>query len=142
MLVETNLRTRELLSRLESPEVWQYAASEWHRLYRQYVPFREGLLYSTVNITAEKNSAQIEHTVPYAHYMYEGVVYGPSVPIMQGGVPTGFFSPQIPKRNTGRELAYSTLYSGKATRHWDEAAMPTQLPLLEQSVADYIAAKL
>lgn len=142
MSVEVKLRTRELLEKLESPELWRYAASEWHKLYRQYVPYKEGALYANVNITADRNTAQIEHTVPYAHYMYEGVVYGPNVPIMHGGAVTGYFSPKEPKNNTGRALTYSTVYSGKATKHWDVAAMPTQLPLLEQSIESYIKAKL
>lgn len=142
MSVEVNLRTRELLEKLESPELWRYAASEWHRLYRQYVPYQEGALYSNIIITADRGKAQIEHTVPYAHYIYEGKVYGPSIPIMQGGAPTGYFSPKTPKHSTGKALTYSTVYSGKATKHWDVAAIPTQLPLLEQSIENYIKVKL
>lgn len=140
--VEANLKTAEIKAQLDDTSVWLYAASEWHRLYRQYVPYREGALYSSVSITGKGNTAQITHTVPYAHYIYEGVVYGPSVPIMQGGAPTGYFSPKTPKNNTGRALTYSTLYSGKATKHWDVAAQATQLPLLVQSVENYIKAKL
>lgn len=142
MKVDVKLKTRELKAKLEDPALWQYAASEWHKFYRQYVPYKEGALYKIVNITADRCHAQIEHTSPYSHYMYEGVVYGPSIPIMHGGAVTGYFSPKTPKHSTGRALTYSTLYSGKATKHWDEAAMATQLPLLEQSVAGYINSKL
>ena len=140
--VEVNLKTKELAAKINNPATWKYAASEWHRLYRQYVPYAEGMLYNSIKINADKNGATITHTVPYAHYMYEGVVYGPSVPIMQGGVPTGYFTPVDIKHNTGRALTYSKLYSGKATRHWDEAAMATQLPLLEESVGKFIKSKL
>ena len=142
MAVEIKLKTKELAAKLDDAGTWTYAASEWHRLYRQYVPYAEGMLYNTIRITGSKGHAEITHTVPYAHYMYEGVIYGPSVPIMQGGVPTGYFTPVDIKHNTGRPITYSKLYSGKATRHWDEAAMATQLPLLEESVGKFIKAKL
>lgn len=142
MAVEIKLNTKVLAAKLENAATWIYAAEEWHRLYRQYVPYKEGMLYNSIKINASKKGATITHTVPYAHYLYEGVVYGPSVPIMHGGVPTGYFSPVSPKNNTGRSLTYSKLYSGKATRHWDEAAKPTQMPLLEESIAKYIEAKL
>ena len=142
MAVEIKLNTKVLAARLENAATWIYAAEEWHRLYRQYVPYAEGMLYNSVKINASKKGATITHTVPYAHYLYEGVVYSPSVPIMHGGVVTGYFTPVDKKNNTGRALTYSKLYSGKATRHWDEAAKPTQMPLLEQAVGNYIKAKL
>lgn len=140
--VEANLRTKDLVAQLNDSALWLYAAQEWHRLYRQYVPYREGMLYNSVVYSAENGQATITHTVPYAHYIYEGVVYGPSVPIMQGGTVTGYFSPKTPKTSTGRALTYSTLYSGKATKHWDQAAKATKLPLLEKAIDGYIKAKL
>lgn len=138
MAVEVKLNTRVLGAKLESAETWTYAAEEWHRLYRDYVPYREGALYGNIKIVAKKNAATIVHTVPYAHYLYEGVVYA----ITHGGVPTGYFLPKTPKNNTGRALTYSTLYAGKATRHWDEAAKPTRMPLLLRSLEAHIKAKL
>ena len=138
MKVEAHLKTAQLLGRINAPEVWTYAASEWHKLYRQYVPYRNGALYSSVSITAQKGTATITHTAPYANYLYNGVVYGPSVPIKQNGVITSWFSPKAPKHSTGRAMTYSTLFSGKATKHWDEAAKATQLPLLNASVEAYL----
>lgn len=117
---------------------WTFAASEWHRLYRPYVPFKEGVLYNQVNITGGNGEGVIEHTAPYAHYAYEGITYGPNVPITQGGVVVGFYSPKAPKRPTGGMLHYS----GMGSRHWDEAAKPTQLPSLIASLQAYIDKKL
>lgn len=129
-VTEVNIDIQGHMNRVQSEKFWTYAASEWHRLYRPYVPFKEGALYGTVSITGGGGAGQIEHTVPYAHYAYEGEVYGPNVPIMQGGVAVGYYSPVAPKHPTGRMMHFS----GMGTRHWDEAARPTQLPLLIQSL--------
>ena len=119
---------------VRSEAFWTFAASEWHRLYRPYVPFKEGVLYNTVNISGGNGEGVIEHTAPYAHYAYEGMVYGPNVPISQGGAVTGFYSPEAPKHPTGAMMHYS----GTGSRHWDEAAKPTQLPLLILSLQKFI----
>ena len=129
-----NIDVQGHLGRVEDEKFWTYAASEWHRLYRAYCPFREGALYNIVNISGGGGEGMIEHTVPYAHYLYEGEVYGPNVPIMQGGALVGYFSPVAPKHPTGKMLHYS----GMGSRHWDEAARPTQLPLLVQSLQAFV----
>ena len=129
-----NINIQGHLGKVEGEKFWTYAGSEWHRLYRPYVPFKEGALYNTVNITGGGNNAIIEHTVPYAHYAYEGEVYGPNVPIMQGGAIAGFYSPIKPKHPTGKMLHFS----GMGSRHWDEAARPTQFPMLVQSLQAFV----
>lgn len=132
--VETHINIQGHMNRVQGKKFWTYAASEWHRLYRPYVPFKEGLLYNTVNIHGGGGEGVIEHTVPYAHYAYEGMVYGPNVPISQGGVVVGFFSPVAPKHPTGQMMHYS----GTGSRHWDEAAAPTKKPLLVQSLQAFV----
>lgn len=122
------------MDRVQGEKFWTYAASEWHRLYRPYCPFREGALYNQVNITGGGGEGVIEHTAPYAHYLYEGEVYGPNVPITQGGAVVGYFSPVAPKHPTGQMMHYS----GMGSRHWDEAAKPTQFPLLIQSLQAFV----
>lgn len=129
-LAEINIDVARHKANIRGPAFWTFAASEWHRLYRPYVPFKEGVLYGSVNISGGNSEGVIEHTAPYAHYAYEGEVYGPNVPIMQAGQAVGFFSPEAPKHPTGRMMHYS----GKGSRHWDEAAAPTQLPKLLQSL--------
>lgn len=135
---EININVHGHMDRAQSEKLFTYAASEWHRLYRQYVPFREGVLYNQVNIIGEKGEGVIEHTAPYAHYIYEGIVYGPNVPITQGGVIVGYFSPEAPKHPTGKQMTFNTMFSGHASRHWDEAAKPTQLPLLTKSIQAFV----
>ena len=129
-----NIDIQGHLSKVQGEKFWTYAGSEWHRLYRPFCPFREGALYNQVNITGGGGNAVIEHTVPYAHYLYEGEVYGPNVPIMQGGEVVGYFSPKAPKHPTGKMLHYS----GMGSRHWDEAAKPSMFLLLIQSLQGFV----
>lgn len=131
---KVDLKIPENMNRVNDDRLWLYAASEWHRFYRDYVPFDEGALYSSVIFQKEEHGASIKHTVPYAHYMYEGMVMGPNIPLSQGGAIVGYFSPVKPKHYTGAMIHYQ----GMGSRHWDEAAAPAKLPLLKQSVQDYI----
>lgn len=133
-----NIDVKGHMDKAQGEKFWTFAASEWHRLYRQYVPFREGILYNQVNITGGNSMGVIEHTAPYAHYIYEGVIYGPNVPITQGGEIVGYFSPEAPKHSTGRQMTFNTMFSGYASRHWDEAAKPAQLPMLIKSMQAFV----
>lgn len=117
------------------PAFWTFAAVEWHRQYKDYVPMKNGILYEQVNITPK----QIEHTAPYAHYQYEGRVYGPNIPITEGDRTVGFFSqPNRAKKPTGKSLKYSKEQHPKATAKWDQAAAPTQLPKVAAAMQGYI----
>ena len=67
--VETNINTQALRDRVMNDSgFWTYAATEWHRLYSPYTPYKTGMLDNTVSITP----GEIEHTVPYARYQYYG----------------------------------------------------------------------
>lgn len=84
---------------------WTFAATEWHKLYEPYVPMDEGVLKDTVIIRPK----EIEHTVPYANYQYEG---------------------------TGHNFRRDK--HPKASAKWDLAAAATQLPKLYSSLQAYI----
>ena len=130
---QVNIRSAAILNAVEGPALWTFGASEWHRLYREYVPFKTGALYGSVNISGGNLKGEIEHTVPYAHYAYMGLVMGPNVPIMQGGVAAGWFSPVAPKHYTGAALNFS----GKGTAHWDQAAIG-KVPQLVSSMEGFL----
>lgn len=124
---------RKLTHRINNDEgLWTFAATEWHRLYKKYVPFKSGALRDTVVIRPK----EIEHTVPYAHYQYEGVVYSPSFPITENGITTGFFSKRnTAKKKTDRHLTYK---SALASKEWDKKAASTQKTALIEAVQGYI----
>lgn len=83
------------------------------------IPFQQGALRNSVNYPQGIYGGEIEYNTPYAHYQYEGIVYGPNIPIRDaGGNITGWYSP--PSKNpTGRPLTYHTAGTGD---HWFEKA--------------------
>lgn len=102
--ITSNVDVKRKLAAVRSDPFWTFAASEWHKLYDPYVPMRTGMLKDTVIIRPK----EIEHTVPYAHKMYEGHF--------------NFRKDQHPK----------------ASRQWDKAARATQEPKLIRSLQAYI----
>lgn len=102
--VNNNIDIPKHMKAIRDPVFWTYAASEWHRLYSPYVPRAEGVLMNTVTIQPK----EIIHTVPYAHYQYEG------------------------------HFNFRKDKNPKASRHWDKAAKPTEEKKLIQSLQKYI----
>jgi hypothetical protein len=132
---EVHIDIEGKLRKVRSDPFWTFAASEWHRLYKGYVPKRTGVLSEQVVITP----GQIEHTAPYAHYQYVGEVYGPNYPVYENGVIVGWVSPRgRPKHPTGRSLKYKRDLNPLASREWDKAAEPTQKPKLVRAMQRYI----
>ena len=89
----------------------------------KYVPIDTGDLRSNVVLTAD----QIRYASPYAHYMYEGKVMGPNIPITKKGVadPVGWYSPKgQAKSYTGASINYHTAGTG---HHWDERMKSAEL---------------
>lgn len=92
----------------------------FYKMCDPYVPFGDGTLAQTVEITPK----YVRYKSPYAHYMYEGIVYGPNIPIIQNGQIVGWFSrPGVQKHPTGAMINYSKDRHPLATRHWDKAMM-------------------
>jgi hypothetical protein len=116
--VDININAQGIKDAVSSTQLWRFAAVEWHRLYRPYVPFQTGVLYNEVVITPDKYGATIEHTMPYAHYIYNGV------------------------SKSGSPLHFRRTMSFMASREWDKAAIPTKLPILIQAIENYIGKSL
>lgn len=135
LTVDNRIKVNDYLDPVRSDKFWKYAATQWHRLYKDFVPMKSGALYRQVTIEPKT----ITHTAPYAHYQYEGQVYGPNIPVMEGDRVTGFFSqPNRPKKPTGKSLRYSKQFHPKASAKWDQAAKPTQLPKLVNELQNYV----
>lgn len=106
----------------------------------KYVPYREGdLAYNNMYTTID----EIHYTSPYAHYMYEGKVMGPSFPIKdENGNITRWVSPIKPKYYTGKKIDYSKSreqaghqYAGP---HWDKRMWSAEMNEVKKEVAEYI----
>lgn len=116
------INTDEIMHAVRGDKLGKFAAVEWLRLYRKYMPY-------------EPRSTSIEpwlitHREPYAHYDYEGNVRGPNVPIRGG---EAWFSPKAPKALTGAKLKFA-----KGTHHWDQKAIPTQKDKLVRAMQAFI----
>lgn len=109
------------------------------RMCDPYVPFRNGPLSQSMDITPEG----VRYTQPYARYQYYGEVYGPNIPIMEDGIVVGWFSPPGQKKHpTGRRINYSTDYHPLASSKWDEAMLRDHREEFEEEVTETIAWRL
>lgn len=85
------------------------------------IPSQQGALRNSVNYPDGIYGGVIEYNTPYAHYQYEGEVYGPNIPIYdtQGNI-TGYWSPPN-KKPAGRKLQYHPEGTERGD-HWFEKA--------------------
>lgn len=85
------------------------------------IPFRQGALRNSVTFPDGVYGGMIEYNTPYAHYQYEGLVYGPNIPVKDDdGNIVGWFSPPGKKKHpTGKKLEYHT---AGTTDHFFEKA--------------------
>ena len=100
----------------------------------KYVPLDDGTLRSNVQL----NDDSITYKSPYAHYMYEGKVMGPNIPLTKKGVsePIGWFSPKgKPKHYTGADIKYHTAGTG---HHWDERMKSAELMQVINEVQNFV----
>lgn len=107
--------------------------------FRPYVPIdmedyygeesRPDHMVDMVEVTPE----HIKYPGPYAHYMYEGEIYGPNIPLFDAeGNVIGWRSPKGKKKHpTGRYFDYT---SPTATMHWDEAALTDHRDEIEKEI--------
>lgn len=102
-----------------------------------YVPLDKGdLAYNQRRIESDK----IIYQSPYAHYMYEGKVMGPNIPIKDDGVIVGWFSKE-PKYYTGKDIDYSkSIAKGHtfAGPHWDRRMWSVEKDNILKEVQDYM----
>ena len=107
------------------------------KLINPWVPMYEGILSQALEITAK----YIRYKQPYAHYMYDGEVYGPNIPIWENGIIVGWWSPpgKGSKHPTGRAIKYGTEKHPLATKEWDKVALPIILDKIEKGIINILA---
>ena len=114
-----------------------FLANQAAALMDPYVPADNLGLAQNVDITADEDTGYITYNSPYAHYQYMGEIYGPNIPIYDGGKLMGFWSPPH-KTPTGRKLKYSTFRQPLATDHWDQAMMTARKDELTAAYTRYL----
>lgn len=75
------------------------------RFAEPYTPKQTGGLIQSAIRGTVIGSGLLVWDAPQAHYLYEGRVMGPNIPILRNGEQDGFFS-RAPKRYTGGMLTY------------------------------------
>ena len=102
-------------------EAQQFIDSECMRLMVPYTPRRNGMLEQSVKLGTVIGSGTLRYLSPYARYLYYGEVYGPNIPIFEGGQLVGFFSPKGQKKHpTGQQMNYDTSRHPQAGKLWFE----------------------
>lgn len=104
-----------------------------------YVPYDDGgLAYTNRKILSNK----IIYNSPYAHYMYEGKVMGPSFPIKENGVIVGWRSlKDKPKHYTGKDIDYSKSKARGHTQagpYWDKRMWSAEKEDILKEVQKYM----
>jgi len=90
-----------------------------------YVPMKNGVLANSTQVRGN----QILYTVPYAHYLYEGVLW------VYPDTGSAWAPKGKRKVPTGRPLHISTAVNPKATSHWVEASKAQNLEKWERFAA-------
>lgn len=111
-----------------------YANTRLHAYCSPYVPMDSGNLDQTVEI----NEECVHYKSPYAHYQWEGKVYGPNYPITENGQVVGFVSPSE-KYPTNRNLEYSKDKHPLATSHWERAMAVAKGQQLADDISEYLS---
>ena len=108
---------RQLDKLLDDDATMLEVYSMFAKMCDPYVPMQEGVLSQSVQIMPDR----LRYPSPYAHYMYEGIVYGPNIPIFENGIIVGWFSPPGQKKHpTGKLISYSTDRHPLASAKWDQ----------------------
>ena len=102
----------------------------------KYVPYSDGNLAETVR----EDTKHIRYLSPYAHYMYEGKVMGPNVPIKRKGTDeiVAWYSPIKPKYYTGAEIKYNKSMHPLAGPRWDKRMWSAEKEKVLKEVEEFI----
>lgn len=129
MMVKVNLDLRnftpnQIKTRLglqPGGPVQQAIDSSVIRFAMPYVPQKRGNLKQSAWTFTDIGSGEVRYGEEYAHYMYEGIVYGPNFPVEFNamGQPIDWRTYKgIEKYPTNRHIKYKKDLNPKAGDHW------------------------
>lgn len=131
-----NFLTHEFIEFFQNPpdDVMYDIYSFLAELFEPYTPIDTGTLLDSVVVTSDGIMYDLDPD--YAHYVYEGEIYGPNIPVVDKDGNLRWVSPKgKPKYPTGRYMSYQ---NPLATRHWDETAISDNYDLVAQTVRGII----
>lgn len=109
-----------------------------------YTPKEEGALIASAHPFPKPGGGFVKWDAEYAHYMYEGIVYGPFFKVMDGGEEAWRSPKGVKKHPTGKPINYVTEGPGRnhlAGSRWVERMMADHADDIEKAIADYTGAK-
>lgn len=120
-------------------KVHKYFTNRCAQHMDNYVPLDDGgLAYKTRTIETDR----IIYNAPYAHYMYEGKVMGPNIPMKKDGIIVGWFSPPgQAKHYTGESIDYSKSIARGHTQagpYWDKRMWSAESKKIVNEVQNYV----
>lgn len=136
--VTTKINVGEILRRRglgDSDRVRKYLASQVRKRSDPYVPFRQGTLKDTAQVSP--GGTQVIYTQPYSNYQYRGLVMGPNVLTSEGW---RSMAKKGGKYYTGKELEHKS-DNGMRGPYWDKRMLANHRDDLEKDVADAIGGK-
>lgn len=128
--ITVKINMPQVLSKVENDEFGMFLSNTWKRLITPYTPHRDGIMENSAQI----RPFEIYYPSSYAHYMYNGIIYGPNFPIDADGNFVFLYDPTkvadwrsprketMKKYPTGRRFNYRKDHNRQATDHWDKAA--------------------
>lgn len=91
-----------------------------------FVPFQQGYLIGSAHFPDGIYGGILQYDGPYANYLYQGIKYGPNIPIKDSaGNITGWYSPPV-KHPTGDKLQYHPEGTERGG-HWFEKSKEKNL---------------
>lgn len=97
-------------------------------------PFETGNMHKNALQASVVGEGLIVYSAPYSRYLYYGEIYGPNIPIFEGGELAGFRSPKGKKKHpTGRKLTYQGAPERGA--FWFERMLPEHRDDIVQEAA-------
>ena len=136
MSVEVN-SSQQIIKRLgldPKGSVQSFATSRVAYYMDEFVPFKSGNLKNNKWVSED----MITYHSIYAHYMFEGKVMGPNVPIKNStGAVVGWFSPTKSKHYTGKDIQYHPEGTQRGS-YWHEKMKSAYMDTIIKEVQDYI----
>lgn len=97
----------------------------------KYVPAsQDENLAKSVKVSTD----EIIYPGPYAHYLWEGRVMGPNIPVFDKNGNIVRWWSKAPKYYTGKDIVFSTEVHPLATSHWDKKMWTAEREKIEKDV--------
>ena len=125
--IDFDIQIDEIVNQVNSIIDDTYVRVAVHRLLAEmtekYLPYDTGVLNNSVRYTQD---AVIYEGIPYAHYVYEGIVYGPNYKyIDKDGNERWYSIPGMTKqpKEPTQLMKYKKSTHPDATGHWDRVML-------------------